>query len=489
MIKDPVTTITLTAGTPQSVKFASSYPFYWIDNKTPGNVYARIGGTPVPDSDGTFTIAAGSQLRVSGGAFDNDITLLGSGKVQIIASELASCPFKLGSKGGGNELSGAFSYSVDAVDYPLIGFNLYGKSEQDGTPSPDAPVNIVSVGENGFDVITKDETHFNLLSVRDTGNGIITKQPVSTVVKIRGKATFTVAASGTGLKYQWQWSADGGKTWKNTSTTAASYSVPATASSYNGYKYRCVITDSSGKSVISDEATLYVLADDYEITTASIATDALPWCGIPVKSGGNYTDNNGQQWICDELVYNADGTGKIIKRINEIIFNGSEDWKLTSNVNHIYLTVAANLKPKYVSNATKAYLFSTKYSAVNVNDIISLTKSSMTVDPNGNFIIRDERFVNDVAGLKADMAANNLRVVYALAEPQEIELTAAEVDALRTLQTFDGITNIFNNGGADMDVKFCTNKALSEYVLPITKGLQVQIDELRAAILSLGGNV
>ena len=68
-------------------------------------------------------------------------------------------------------------------------------------------------------------------------------------------------------------------------------------------------------------------------------------------------------------------------------------------------------------------------------------------------------------------------------------MTAAEVDALRTLQTFDGITNIFNNGGADMDVKFCTNKALSEYVLPITKGLQVQIDELRAAILSLGGNV
>lgn len=27
--------------------------------------------------------------------------------------------------------------------------------------------------------------------------------------------------------------------------------------------------------------------------------NALP--GIPVSSGGNYTDENGQQWICDEV--------------------------------------------------------------------------------------------------------------------------------------------------------------------------------------------
>ena len=323
---------------------------------------------------------------------------------------------------GGKAASGADSHTLDdSVDYPLIGFNLYGKSVQDGTPTPDAPVDIVSVGDNGFDIISKDDTHFNLLSVRDSGGDIITKQPVSTVVKIGEKATFTVAASGTGLKYQWQWSADGGKTWKNTSTTAASYTVTAIAA-YNGYMYRCVVTDSSGKSVISDESTLYVLADDYEITTASIATDALPWCGIPVSSGGNYTDSNGQQWVCDELIYNADGTGKIIKRTAKIdSYNGE------------------TITTPFIS-----------------------TTGSLTT---------------------------GTTVIYAIATPQEIELTAAEVDALRALQTFDGVTNISNNAGAEMSVKYCTNKALSEYVLPITKGLQKQIDELRAAVLSLGGNI
>ena len=209
---------------------------------------------------------------------------------------------------GGEAVNGNSSYTIEnTVDYPLLGFNLYGKSVQDGTPTPDVPVDIVSVGDNGFDIITKDDTHFNLLSVRDSGGDIITKQPVSTVVKIGERGTFTVAAVGTGLKYQWQWSADGGKTWKNTSTTAASYTVTPSAS-FNGYMYRCVVTDSSGKSVISDEATLYVLADDCEVKTASIATDALPLCGIPVESGGNYTDSNGQQWLCDTLVYNADGS-------------------------------------------------------------------------------------------------------------------------------------------------------------------------------------
>lgn len=96
-----VKTVTLTAGTPQEVAFSESYPFYWIDNKTSGDVYASIGGTPEPDTDGTYTVAAGSQLRISGGPFNSGLSLLGDGKVQILASTIADCPFKSAAKGGG----------------------------------------------------------------------------------------------------------------------------------------------------------------------------------------------------------------------------------------------------------------------------------------------------------------------------------------------------------------------------------------------------
>lgn len=100
-----VKTVTLTAGTPQTVAFSEAYPFYWIDNKTSGDVYASVGSTPEADKDGTYTIAAGSQLRISGGVGNGGITLLGEGKVQVVASGIAECPFKAAQGGGGSDTS------------------------------------------------------------------------------------------------------------------------------------------------------------------------------------------------------------------------------------------------------------------------------------------------------------------------------------------------------------------------------------------------
>ena len=149
MVNEQVTTIELTAGTPSTVEFSGAYPYYWIDNKSDSDVDASLG-TPEEGADGTYTIAAGSQLRISGGAFNTKLCLLGSGKVQVIASGIASCPFK-GAQGGGDyAVAGASSYTINnAVDYPLLGLNLYGKSTQDGTPTPEAPIDIVSVGDSG----------------------------------------------------------------------------------------------------------------------------------------------------------------------------------------------------------------------------------------------------------------------------------------------------------------------------------------------------
>ncbi len=103
MVNEQVTTIELTAGTPSTVEFSGAYPYYWIDNKSDSDVYASLG-TPEAGTDGTYTIAAGSQLRISGGAFNTKLCLLGSGKVQVIASSIASCPFK-GAQGGGESVT------------------------------------------------------------------------------------------------------------------------------------------------------------------------------------------------------------------------------------------------------------------------------------------------------------------------------------------------------------------------------------------------
>ena len=55
-----------------------------------------------------------------------------------------------GNKGDIKSKNGESSYTItDAVDFPVLGLNLYGKSTQDGVPSPDNPVDIVSVGDSG----------------------------------------------------------------------------------------------------------------------------------------------------------------------------------------------------------------------------------------------------------------------------------------------------------------------------------------------------
>lgn len=56
-------------------------------------------------------------------------------------------------------------------------------------------------------------------------------------------------------------------------------------------------------------------------TLTLLTPNGLP--GIPVNSDGNYTDENGQQWVTDEIDLVR---GKYIQRIIKSIFDGSEDW-------------------------------------------------------------------------------------------------------------------------------------------------------------------
>ena len=99
----------------------------------------------------------------------------------------------------------------DAFAAPLCGLTVYGKSTQDGTPTPDAPVPIVSAGDSGSVAVT--------------------------------------------------------------------------------------LSDGNGKTQ----------------TLTLLTPTGLP--GIPVTSGGNYTDQSGQQWVCDEVDLER---GMKVQRVNAV---------------------------------------------------------------------------------------------------------------------------------------------------------------------------
>ena len=83
-----------------------------------------------------------------------------------------------------------------------------------------------------------------------------------------------------------------------------------------------------------------------------------PFRGIPVDSGGNYTDAEGQQWICD---YIDRERGKYVQCVQEIVFDGVSSRKKVDDTD-----------PKYYSTANYAYLLSTgikDYTAVISNKL------------------------------------------------------------------------------------------------------------------------
>ncbi len=89
----------------------------------------------------------------------------------------------------------------------------------------------------------------------------VTAQPQTVTAAYGKKVTFTVEAQGSApLTYRWQYRTDTGTKWYNSSAASArtdSFTVTA-YNKYDGYRYRCRITDSAGNTVTSSAAYLYL---------------------------------------------------------------------------------------------------------------------------------------------------------------------------------------------------------------------------------------
>ena len=108
--------------------------------------------------------------------------------------------------------------------------------------------------------ITNTKGSVTSKSVKLTVSGVkpkIVVQPKAVSVKPGKTAKFSVVAAGTGLKYQWYYSKNAGKSWtKMSGRTAATLSVKGSKTN-NGYLYRCVVKNTKG-SVTSKNAKLTV---------------------------------------------------------------------------------------------------------------------------------------------------------------------------------------------------------------------------------------
>lgn len=166
--------------------------------------------------------------------------------------------------------------------------------------------------------------------------------------------------------------------------------------------------------------------------------------GLPVGSGGNYTDSNGQQWICDELDFKR---GKYVQRIKKLVFDGSEDevWRRESSYVYILIKDSA---PLTIPLVNKFLGVKNTNSNANTNNFSTISSSSaLTCCLNG---ITD----GELQVWTTYLQTNPIEVLYILSTPIETDIPEETMNAYRKLYTNYPSTVIQNDAGAGMEVEY-----------------------------------
>lgn len=94
----------------------------------------------------------------------------------------------------------------------------------------------------------------------------ITGEPVAQTICAGDNTTFSVTATGSANTYQWQVSTDGGTTWSDVSgATSTSLNLNAVSTSFNGNRYRVVVTSCAG--ALNSSAVTLTVNEPVSITT------------------------------------------------------------------------------------------------------------------------------------------------------------------------------------------------------------------------------
>ena len=236
----------------------------------------------------------------------------------------------------------------DAFAAPLCGLTVYGRSTQDGTPTPDAPVPIVSAGDGGSVAVT--------------------------------------------------------------------------------------LRDGNGKT-----------------QTLTLPTpNGLP--GIPVPSGGNYTDPHGQQWVCDEVDL---ARGVRVQRVNRVKLDGlSWRYELTST-NKSDTFISDLPAPQHgtmrgYSLCQYAVFDGVAYDIEMKNDCrCYVWVQSATIQ------FKAGSGVNSVDAFSEWLKARpDASIAYCLATPIETPLTPAEIAAYKALITYAPDTVVQASDGAGLKLDY-----------------------------------
>ncbi|MDP5100398.1 MAG: hypothetical protein NWQ09_03650, partial [Nonlabens sp.] len=174
-------------------------------------------------------------------------------------------------------------------------------------PTVDAQGRVTSNNGSGY-TTPRDGDGNGIPDYLEAGTPIvITSQPPNDISILPGGSvsSFTVAATGTALRYQWQLSTNGGTTFNNiannanySGVTSPTLTVTNAPNSFNNYRFRVVVTSASNLCVqqTSAAATLQVgstfeIIKDDQPGTFNAAGNTITY-NVTVRNTGNTTITN-----------------------------------------------------------------------------------------------------------------------------------------------------------------------------------------------------
>lgn len=176
--------------------------------------------------------------------------------------------------------------------------------------------------------------------------------------------------------------------------------------------------------------------------------------GVPVSKDGNYTDADGQQWVCDEIDL---GRGKYVQRVNNFVLNDKTPFSVDIGAKHensilinISVTDASNFNTLGANSMLCDRLKACEY------NIYSMDEVSCGYTGGANYLrVRLPISAGtEIEEIKNYLADKSFKILYIIATPIERDLTPEEIAAYKALRTYSPTTVISNDAGAGMEVTY-----------------------------------
>lgn len=191
--------------------------------------------------------------------------------------------------------------------------------------------------------------------------------------------------------------------------------------------------------------------------------------GIKVDSGGNYTDSNGQQRVCDEMDF---GRGKYVQRIKKLTLDGSEAWFVqedSAGQHQFFIDLKDALYPYNASDFDKSFLCNHFKSVSKAGDIDDGTVRAGVYKETFAPVFKPHGAINRISKFKSWLSENPTTILYILATPIETDIPEETMTAYRNLYTNYPSTVIQNDSGAGMEVEYVADT--KQFILDQIKAL------------------